>query len=140
MIRSNHNTISILLQASQLEGKWCFQHNWKQTYLTATNTLDKPHTKMPLKVKGFYSDLLYQPWHCSTAPLLTSWLKRDTIDRRSGLSKEEFRQQYELPNKPVILQNAVSLQTKATGCKTMQTCADHNLHVDSEVYVDSELH
>lgn len=59
-------------------------------------------------MQGFYSDLLYQPWHCTTVPLHSSWLKRDTIDRRTGLSVEEFKQQYELPNKPVILQNAVS--------------------------------
>ena len=70
--------------------------------------MSKPHSKRWLRVQGFYSDLLYQPWHCSTVPLHSSWLKRETIDRRAGLTVAQFKQQYELPNKPVILQHAVS--------------------------------
>ena len=58
-------------------------------------------------MQGFYSDLLYQPWHCANVPLKSNWLKRDTIDRRLGLTLQEFREQYEVPNKPVILQGAV---------------------------------
>jgi len=95
-------------QAPELEGKWRFKNTWQQTYLKASLSKHKFHSKHPLRVQGFYSDLLYQPWHCTTVPLHSSWLKRDTRDRRTGLSVEEFKQQYELPNKPVILQNAVS--------------------------------
>lgn len=107
---SNHEDLwrALTLEACELEGKWRYQHSWKQTYIKVSNPAHDLYTKTPFKVQGFYSDLLYQPWHCSTVPLHPSWLKRDTIDRRDSLSKEAFRQQYELPNKPVILQNAVS--------------------------------
>jgi len=100
--------VPALWQAPELEGKWRFKNTWQQTYLKASLPKHNFHSKRPLRVQGFYSDLLYQPWHCTTVPLHSSWLKRDTIDRRTGLSVEEFKQQYELPNKPVILQNAVS--------------------------------
>jgi hypothetical protein len=36
-----------------------------------------------------------------------AWLETDNIERRSGLSLAEFREQYELPNKPVILTDVV---------------------------------
>lgn len=34
-----------------------------------------------LQVSGFYSDLLYQPWHCATCELSPEWLEVDNIDR-----------------------------------------------------------
>ncbi|DBA74433.1 hypothetical protein WJX77_011321 [Trebouxia sp. C0004] len=106
---SNHEDLwrALTLEAPELEGKWRFKNTWQQTYLKASLPIHNFHRKHPLRVQGFYSDLLYQPWHCTTVPLHSSWLKRDTIDRRTGLSVEDFKQQYELPNKPVILQNTI---------------------------------
>ena len=37
--------------------------------------------KQLVKVKGFYSDLLYQPWFCATTELQPEWLELDNIDR-----------------------------------------------------------
>ena len=98
----------VQLQNESLESHWRFKHTWQETFLRGSNQVGKLKKRRSLQVQGFYSDLLYQPWHCSTAPLQKSWLKRDTIDRRADLSVEEFKTQYELPNKPVILQQAVS--------------------------------
>lgn len=64
--------------------------------------------KRYIQVAGFYSDLLYQPWFCATTDILQEWLEVDNIDRRRGLSPEAFRQEYELPNRPVLLTGAMS--------------------------------
>ncbi|KAF5834671.1 hypothetical protein DUNSADRAFT_8553 [Dunaliella salina] len=32
-------------------------------------------------VQGFYSDLLYQPWHCATAGVQPEWLEVSNVDR-----------------------------------------------------------
>lgn len=61
-----------------------------------------------MKVAGFYSDLLYQAWHCATVPLPPQWLEVDNVDRRSGMTLQQFREQYELPNRPVILTDVVT--------------------------------
>lgn len=36
-----------------------------------------------------------------------AWLEVDNIERRAGLSLADFREQFELPNKPVILTDVV---------------------------------
>jgi hypothetical protein len=61
-----------------------------------------------VKIEGFYSDLLYQPWFCATTPLRPQWLQRDNLERRADLSVDEFRELFELPNKPVVISDAVS--------------------------------
>ncbi|KXZ56047.1 hypothetical protein GPECTOR_2g1599 [Gonium pectorale] len=61
-----------------------------------------------LRVKGFYSDLLYQPWFCATLEPPADWLEIDNIDRRSGLTPEQFRAEYGAPNRPVILTDAMA--------------------------------
>ncbi|CAN0160260.1 unnamed protein product, partial [Hapterophycus canaliculatus] len=60
------------------------------------------------KVSGFFSDLLFQPHHCATAAIKPDWVRRSTVDRRAGLSPEEFRRLYEEPNKPVVLTDAAA--------------------------------
>ncbi len=42
-----------------------------------------PKEKKPgvLRVEGFYSDLLYQPWFCTCVDLRPEWLEVDNIDR-----------------------------------------------------------
>ena len=104
------------MQAEELETHWRFKHTWQHTYLRASSKISQGHAAKRRQVQGFYSDLLYQPWHCASVPLHKSWLKRDTIDRRADLSVEEFKLQYEAPNKPVILQHAVSWSHSSLSC------------------------
>lgn len=65
----------------------------------------EPH----LCISNFYSDLLYQPWHCAHVPLKASWLAGDAVPRSSELTPTAFREQYEVPNRPVILTDVVIL-------------------------------
>jgi hypothetical protein len=59
-------------------------------------------------VQGIYSDLLYQPWLCATIKLSEKWLKVDNIDRRQGMTVSDFVTQYERPNMPVVITDAIS--------------------------------
>lgn len=61
----------------------------------------------PLRVRGMFSDLLYQPWHCATVPLRQEWLSRESLPRRAGLSLQQFQTEYEAPNHPVVLTDGV---------------------------------
>ncbi|KAL6756934.1 JmjC protein [Haematococcus lacustris] len=61
-----------------------------------------------IKVDDFYSDLLYQPWHCATSPLPPHWLDKDNVDRRQGLTAQQFREQYEETNRPVVLSDGAA--------------------------------
>eukprot|EP00798_Chlamydomonas_sp_ICE-L_P015937 gene15937-22069_t len=60
-----------------------------------------------LQVDGFYSDLLYQPYFCASVDIDPSWLETDNIDRRKGLSVAQFIAEYEEPNKPVVITDAL---------------------------------
>ncbi|KAI8852231.1 hypothetical protein BC829DRAFT_385472 [Chytridium lagenaria] len=85
-------------------GRFCeeFGESWRDTFRrTACQTGysgSKPRdikslpALMPLRVKGFYSDYLFSSWRCASIPLdkLCRTHVADTIDRRSGLSVEEF--------------------------------------------------
>lgn len=59
------------------------------------------------KVHGFYSDLFHQPWHCATGPMLPEWLENETIERVENISFDEFRERFEIPNRPVIVRGVV---------------------------------
>ena len=64
-----------------------------------------------LKVSGFYSDLLYQPWRCATIDLESNgWLEVDNIVRVSALSctVDDFRERFEVPNRPVVIEDIVN--------------------------------
>eukprot|EP00667_Euglena_gracilis_P006218 EG_transcript_6270 len=92
-------------------GDFQFVRGWKETYLqrwargrvTASGPL---HT--PLHVRHFFSDALYQPWLCAAGTMREEWLAVDNIDRRAGLTLEEFIEQYDMPNKPVMITDVVS--------------------------------
>jgi len=54
-------------------------------------------------IRGFYSDLLYQPWLCATIDFPEAWLEEDNVDRIGKISIEDFRSRFKTPNEPVIL-------------------------------------
>jgi hypothetical protein len=64
----------------------------------------------PLRVAGFYSDLLFKAWYCATADISPSWLSVDNIPRRQvgQLTVADFQAQFERPNMPVILQGGMT--------------------------------
>lgn len=63
----------------------------------------------PLPVTSFFSDVLFHTWQCSNIDL-AQWreiLKGDNTPRCSGLTHEEFANQYLKPNLPVIITDAI---------------------------------
>lgn len=105
-----YRSIEVACSALQeFEGSFRYSGSWQHTYLTAAGLTEpgSQPSRAPLKVQGFYSDILYQPWFCATTPIREEWLERDNLERRSGLNLEDFRQHFELPNRPVVLSDAV---------------------------------
>jgi hypothetical protein len=119
----NHEELWKALVLQEFSGNWEFQGTWQDTYLASkvqqqqTNTpraataaakklKNKPRTYHP--VSHFYSDLLHQSWLCATLEVDPIWLEVENIDRRSNLSSEEFKSQYERQNRPVILTDIVT--------------------------------
>lgn len=92
----------------EYEGRFRFKGSWKATYLSASIEGYEAARTPQLRVQGMYSDLLYQPHVCATTPILPEWLAVSNVDRKAGLSVEQFRQQYEEPNIPVILTDQAS--------------------------------
>lgn len=93
------------------EGQFTFKGSWKLTYLGMSArpcTAEAKSHKPVLEVTNFYSDLLYQSFHCATAPLHDSWLTNSNVDKRAKLSLEDFREKYELENQPVVITDVVS--------------------------------
>jgi len=103
----NDDTVWKGLSLQNLQPNWKFHKTWQETYLRHTVPSYTPNSKKPRILPGnpLCSELLYQPWLYSIVDIDPAWLEIETIERRSGLSKEDFREQYEIPNKPVILTN-----------------------------------
>lgn len=91
----------------ELQGSFQYSGTWRHTYITSRGLSSQEQGNSSLHIQHFYSDLLYQPWHCATTPLRPQWLERDTLERRSRLSAADFRQLFEAPNKPVIITDQV---------------------------------
>lgn len=73
----------------------------------------------PLPVSSFFSDVLFHTWQCSNIDL-AQWreiLKGDNIPRCSGLTQEEFANQYLKPNLPVLITDVVEKWPAGT-CQT----------------------
>lgn len=73
---------------------------WKYTFLGSSfqDQLDRTTLNLP----QIYSDHLYFDWFYSQVDI-TPWIGHDNIERRSGLTIDQFNEEYNLPNKPVIL-------------------------------------
>ena len=56
---------------------------------------------------GFFSDALFNRYYSATVDI-SRWGEVDNIDRRSNLSVEEFIQEYEIPNRPVIITDIIN--------------------------------
>lgn len=65
-----------------------------------------PHPKRRekrLQVRTVFSDILYQGHLCATYPISSHWLEGDNLPRRETLTAAEFRQHFELPGLPVVM-------------------------------------
>ena len=104
---SHHDDLWRGITIRELDGAFDFSNSWKETYCRhRAGAAYIAHR--PIRVAGFYSDLLYQPFLCARLGLDPSWLEVDNIDRRAGLSLQDFIDQYERPNRPVLLTDAAA--------------------------------
>ncbi|BBM99945.1 histone arginine demethylase JMJD6 [Marchantia polymorpha subsp. ruderalis] len=95
------------LVLNEFRGDFIFRGRWKNAYITTRYPQFSGPTHVPLKVKGFYSDHIFQSWLCASLEIKTEWLSRDNIERRSNISLEEFVKEFEEPNKPLLLTGAL---------------------------------
>jgi hypothetical protein len=75
------------LTLREFGGDFMYTGNWKDTYGVQKRGMAYSYHK-PLKIDGFYSDVLYEPWIRACIDIDPSWLEVDNIDRRSNLSLE----------------------------------------------------
>lgn len=88
---------------------------------SAARTLVDPSSSTPAPDLQISTPHAHPICRCATCAIDPSWLEVDNVDRRSGLSVAEFREQYEIPNKPVILTDVVRLRLPV-GRNTSHAC------------------
>lgn len=94
-------------------GDFSYRGSWKETYTRAQGSSVR-HNPVHCNV---YSDVLYQPFWCSASKFPSRWTEFDNVAREDAqaLTVEDFITKYELPNRPVILQNSLSRWSAFTG-------------------------
>uniref|UniRef100_K3X1S1 JmjC domain-containing protein n=1 Tax=Globisporangium ultimum (strain ATCC 200006 / CBS 805.95 / DAOM BR144) TaxID=431595 RepID=K3X1S1_GLOUD len=104
---SSHDELWRTLVLEEMEGAFQVEDTWKDSYVTTKCGGRRKRT--PIPVQGFYSDLLFQSFYCAAAPIENSWIAVENIDRRSAneLSLKDFKRDYEIANRPVILTEAI---------------------------------
>jgi hypothetical protein len=102
-----------LWRAATLErwgGDVRFRGGWRPTFARRLRGRSAREDEEPLPLparvdcSGVYSDLLWAPHLCATAPLAARWLGApDTVPRADSLSLQDFVARFEEPNIPVVL-------------------------------------
>jgi hypothetical protein len=107
-VYATHDELWRVLVLEEMEGHFEPKPTWKATYLK-TKYGDKVQHGAPMRVQGVYSDLLFQSFYCAAAPIEEAWLAVENIERRSAktLSLADFKRDFEGPNVPVIITDAI---------------------------------
>ncbi|KAG0319515.1 hypothetical protein BGZ99_005070 [Dissophora globulifera] len=95
------------LTIDRFKGDWEWQDdNWRATFLKRSDpTYDTSlilNNRDRMKLTTFYSDVLFQPFYCAAIGM-DPYTGVENIDRRSGLTLEQFVDEYEKPGRPVII-------------------------------------
>lgn len=98
----------LVLRECQSETLECVCASWKDTF--ATRRLGKSCRHSPMSVSGVFSDYLHRTHACRSFEIPPSWYETrvGTVDRRENLGLDQFLQNYEQPNVPVIMGGAAS--------------------------------
>lgn len=104
---ANHHDLWKALLMEEFGGNFHFRGSWKDTLLESKGRRPTEASK-PVHLGCFRSNLLYQSWICSNVSVDETWIETENVDRRKGLSLSEFRQEYEIPNKPVVITDVVT--------------------------------
>eukprot|EP01044_Picomonas_judraskeda_P009280 COSAG03_NODE_1122_length_4774_cov_59.335401_3_plen_416_part_00 len=103
-----------------------FKRSWKHTMCSWLALPGKYcHGSRPIAVRGFYSDLLFQPWFCTVTGVDPRWLAVDNIPRRCAaeLSHDDFVREFEEPNRPVIISGVVEMWPAFLRWEREELCA-----------------
>ncbi|CAL9115102.1 unnamed protein product [Musa textilis] len=103
---ATHDTLWRALVLDHFHGNFSFRGSWRSTFLSAVSS-HPPPSSSALVIWNFYSDYLFQSWLCANIEMKPEWLEIDNIERRRGISVEEFISRYEEPNKPVLLEGCL---------------------------------
>ena len=110
----NHDSLWRVLTLEELgdsDRTLCFRRTWKLTLRAAltSGASEQERTWRPVTVQGIFSDLLFQPWLCSSG-IDPRWMSSDNIPRRDAadLSRDAFVTEFEGPNQPVIITGLVN--------------------------------
>jgi hypothetical protein len=96
-----------------------FACSWRDTYVglvrgSRNGSVDgnivsivQPPLHEPLRIRGAFSNALHRPWACRSCDLssFSGFFQHDDITRKSAkdLTPEQFRNEYEIPNIPLII-------------------------------------
>ena len=87
-----------------------FRGGWRRTFARRLRGRAEGEDDEPLPLPArvdcscVYSDLLWAPHLCATAPLAARWLAgAETVPRAHALSLPDFEARFEVPNTPVVL-------------------------------------
>ncbi len=90
---------------------WRYLESWKQTFVASTARKGRDGVVIKARITpaclGFDSEALSRPLLCATLDVDEAWLGVENIDRRSNLTLEAFRAEYEDRNIPVIITDVV---------------------------------
>ncbi|XP_058087003.1 arginine-specific demethylase JMJ22 isoform X2 [Magnolia sinica] len=104
---SNHDPLWRALVLDSLHSGFSFTGLWKSTYVSAFYPSLSGQASKGIQVRDFYSDYLFQSWLCASLEMKPEWLEIDNIERRCGISVEEFVLGFEELNKPVLLEGCL---------------------------------
>ena len=110
---SNHNELWRDLVLRSCKDNFWFHNSWKDTFARVHAKGNTHHTlHRPIKVKGIYSHALHRSWICRNIDLETECkdFLLDNIPRKNhgDLTCQEFVEDYEKQNKPVMISGVVN--------------------------------
>ncbi|CEM32257.1 unnamed protein product [Vitrella brassicaformis CCMP3155] len=107
---ANHEELWMQRVTDDFRDGFQYHKDWRCTWLTMTHRKGvNSVAPASVRVPSFYSDWLFQRFHCASVPLKRRWLCTETIDRRdaAALSVGDSIREYETPNVPVIIRGVV---------------------------------
>ena len=110
-VYSMNNDLWRELYLKTFQSRLVFRKTWKDSF-SGMQSHGSAQLHNPIKVRGVYSCILHRSWMCRNVDIHSQCkgFMLDNLPRRhiSTLSCEEFVEQYEIPNKPVIITGIVS--------------------------------
>jgi hypothetical protein len=102
---------------------------WKDTYVKINSPASDHHPSRPMPVSGVYSDFFYRLHSCRSFALPKVWFGRDADSIQTvpvdEMTVEIFEEEYEKPNRPVLVEGAASSWKATQKWKDQNYCQNH---------------